>query len=63
MSRERPPKQERGEHLTVPGLRALADKLRAAYPNLPEQALRRILRLPEEHSDDECDPLRPDPTA
>lgn len=63
MSRERPPKQERSEYLAVPGLRALAEKLHAAYPSLTEQALRRILRLPEERPDDELDPLRPDRTA
>ena len=63
MSRERPPKLEHREYLAVPGLRVLAEKLRAAYPNLTEAALRRILHLPEEHLDDERDSLRPDRTA
>ena len=63
MNHERPPKEERGDCFAVPGLRVLAEKLHAAYPNLTEEALRRIFRLPEEHSDDELNPLRRDRTA
>jgi hypothetical protein len=63
MSREWPARQERGDDFAVPGLRALAQKLRAAYPNLTEAALRRILRLPEERPDDERDPFGPERRA